>query len=66
MEFQNLLVEVDDNIAVITVNRPEKLNALNNETIEELDKVFSQLNENENVYVIILTGSGEKAFVAGP
>lgn len=65
MEFQNLLVEVDDNIAVITVNRPEKLNALNNETIEELDKVFSQLNENEDVYVIILTGSGEKAFVAG-
>ena len=65
MEFQNLLVKVDNNIAVVTVNRPEKLNALNNETIEELDKVFSQLNENENVYVIILTGSGEKAFVAG-
>lgn len=65
MEFQNLLVKVDNNIAVVTINRPEKLNALNNEIIEELDKVFSQLNENENVYVIILTGSGEKAFVAG-
>lgn len=65
MEFQNLLVKVDNNIAVVTVNRPEKLNALNNETIEELDKIFSQLNENKDVYVIILTGSGEKAFVAG-
>jgi len=65
MEFKNLVVEVENNIAVVTVNRPEKLNALNNETIEELDEVFSQLNENEDVYVIILTGSGEKAFVAG-
>ena len=42
MEFQNLLVKVDNNIAVVTINRPEKLNALNNETIEELDKIFSQ------------------------
>lgn len=65
MEFKNLVVEVENNIAVVTVNRPEKLNALNNETIEELDEVFSQLNENEDVYVIILTGSGDKAFVAG-
>lgn len=65
MEFKNLVIEVENNIAVVTVNRPEKLNALNNETIEELDEVFSQLNENEDVYVIILTGSGEKAFVAG-
>ena len=65
MDFKNLLVEVDNNIAIVTINRPEKLNALNNETVEELDKVFSQLNDDENIYVIILTGSGEKAFVAG-
>ncbi|PIW69214.1 MAG: enoyl-CoA hydratase [Ignavibacteriales bacterium CG12_big_fil_rev_8_21_14_0_65_30_8] len=65
MNFNNLLVEAENNIAVVTVNRPEKLNALNSETINELDKAFSELNEDENVFVIILTGSGEKAFVAG-
>ncbi len=63
--YNNLLVEIANNTAVVTINRPEKLNALNNETIEELDRAFSQLNEDEKVYVIILTGSGEKAFVAG-
>jgi len=65
MEYKNLLEEVDNYIAVVTINRPEKMNALNNKTIEELDIAFTQLNNDENVYVIILTGSGEKAFVAG-
>ncbi len=65
MEFNNLLVEIENNIAIVKVNRPEKLNALNTETVEELDRAFSQLNEDRNIFVIILTGSGEKAFVAG-
>jgi len=65
MEFKNILVEQKDNIAVITINRPTKLNALNKSTIEELHEAFKGLDANTNVKVIIITGSGEKAFVAG-
>lgn len=65
MEFKNLLVDIKDKIAVVTINRPDKLNALNNETLSELHSLFNILKYDENVYVIILTGSGEKAFVAG-
>ncbi len=65
MELINLLLEVKDKIAIITVNRPDKLNALNNDTLLELRSVFKELRGREDVYVVILTGSGEKAFVAG-
>ncbi|MCF6169217.1 enoyl-CoA hydratase-related protein [Lutibacter sp.] len=65
MEFKNILVEQKDNIAVITINRPTKLNALNKSTIEELHEAFKNLDTNTKVKVIIITGSGEKAFVAG-
>ncbi|MDP3312834.1 enoyl-CoA hydratase/isomerase family protein [Lutibacter sp.] len=65
MEFNNILVEIDANIAFITIDRPQKLNALNIDTIEELHEAFKSLNNNKNVKVIIITGSGEKAFVAG-
>src|SRR3990172_2622907 len=65
MKYQTLLLDVKDNIAVVTINRPDKLNALNAQTIEDLDKVFDDLKNDEQVYVVILTGSGEKAFVAG-
>ncbi|WP_456463049.1 enoyl-CoA hydratase/isomerase family protein [Lutibacter sp.] len=65
MEFKNILVEQKDNIAVITINRPTKLNALNKSTIEELHEAFKNLDANTKVKVIIITGSGEKAFVAG-
>lgn len=65
MELKNLLLEVKENIAVVTVNRPDKLNALNRDTLLELRTVFKELRGNDNIYVIILTGSGEKAFVAG-
>ena len=65
MSYQTLLLDVKDNIAVVTLNRPDKLNALNAQTINDLDLVFDELKENEDVYVIVLTGSGEKAFVAG-
>jgi len=64
-DYKNLLVEVDNKIGVITINRPKQLNALNKETIAELHKAFTQLNNDENVRVIIVTGSGDKAFVAG-
>ncbi len=65
MSYQTLLLDVKDNIAVVTFNRPDKLNALNAQTINDLNSVFDELKENEEVYVIVLTGSGEKAFVAG-
>ncbi len=65
MELKNLLLEIKDNIAVVAVNRPDKLNALNKDTVLELRSVFKELRSNDNIFVIILTGSGEKAFVAG-
>ena len=65
MSYQTLLLDIKDNIAVVTLNRPDKLNALNTQTINDLNSVFDELKENEGVYVIVLTGSGEKAFVAG-
>ena len=65
MEYQNIVAENNDGILQVTVNRPSKLNALNRETIQELHEVFSDAREEEDVKVIILTGNGEKAFVAG-
>ncbi|MDX1543363.1 MAG: enoyl-CoA hydratase-related protein [Christiangramia sp.] len=65
MSYNNILEEIEDNILTITVNRPKKLNALNRETIQELHNAFREARSNEEVKVIILTGSGEKAFVAG-
>ncbi|MFM1753117.1 MAG: hypothetical protein RLZZ236_56 [Bacteroidota bacterium] len=65
MNYENLLIAIENKIALITINRPTKLNALNKATLDELHSVFSDLETNEAVQVIILTGSGEKAFVAG-
>lgn len=65
MKYQNLLVFAEGPIATITINRPKQLNALNMETIKELHHIFSELNASTEIRVIILTGSGEKAFVAG-
>lgn len=65
MNFENILVENNEGILQITINRPTKLNALNKATIEELHDAFEDAEEDEDVKVIILTGSGEKAFVAG-
>ncbi|MFD2517449.1 enoyl-CoA hydratase/isomerase family protein [Salinimicrobium flavum] len=65
MEFENILLENNEGIAYITINRPTKLNALNKATIGELHDAFSAAEEDREVKVIILTGIGEKAFVAG-
>ncbi len=65
MSYQNILVEEENQIATVTINRPKKLNALNKATIQELHEAFSDLNDDSEIKVIILTGSGEKAFVAG-
>ena len=63
--MENILIEKQDNIAVITINRPTKLNALNKATIQELHEGFKALNQDQSVKAIIITGSGGKAFVAG-
>jgi enoyl-CoA hydratase len=63
--MNNILIDIEDHIATIKIDRPQKLNALNKETIEELGTAFADLEENEDVRVIVVTGTGEKAFVAG-
>ena len=65
MNFENILVSITNQLATITINRPKKLNALNSTTIEELSTAFEKLEDDANVKTIIITGSGEKAFVAG-
>lgn len=65
MTFNTILIEQKDQIQWITINRPNQLNALNKETIEELNLALVAANEDRNTGVVILTGSGEKAFVAG-
>lgn len=65
MNFQNLTVNNDSGIVVLTVNRPQSLNALNVRTIAELDAFCDQIAEDSSIKVIIITGAGEKAFVAG-
>lgn len=65
MTFENILVEKNNAVATITINRPSKLNALNKATIEELHEAFKDCEEDSEIRAIIITGSGEKAFVAG-
>lgn len=65
MNYENILVFQETNIATVTINRPTKLNALNKATILELHEAFKTLENNKGIRVIILTGSGDKAFVAG-
>jgi enoyl-CoA hydratase len=65
MNFENILVELKENVAIITINRPTKLNALNKKTIHELHEAFNSFDSDKEVKVIIITGSGDKAFVAG-
>ena len=65
MNYENILAEKDNGIAIVTINRPAKLNALNKATIQELHEAFKAFNADAGVKAIIVTGSGEKAFVAG-
>ena len=65
MKRKNILFKVENGIGLIKINRPDKLNALNNETIEELHQQFEEIDHNNNVKVIIIIGEGDKAFVAG-
>ncbi len=65
METKNVVLDIEKHVATVTINRPEKLNALNAETLTEIYQVFKKLKTDKAVRVIIITGSGDKAFVAG-
>jgi enoyl-CoA hydratase len=65
MAFDNLLIERDEATAIVTINRPKVLNALNTQTLDELRRAILELKQDDGVRVVILTGAGEKAFVAG-
>ncbi|MDF2553650.1 MAG: enoyl-CoA hydratase [Chryseobacterium sp.] len=65
MSYENIILSKEDKTAIITINRPESLNALNANTIKEISSALDELASDHEVRVIILTGSGEKSFVAG-
>jgi enoyl-CoA hydratase len=65
MSYENILSKHNNGITTITIDRPTKLNALNRATIKELHKAFKKADESKKTKVIIVTGSGEKAFIAG-
>ena len=65
MAFSTLLFDLTDGIALVTVNRPDKLNALNAAVIAELDEAVTRIETDPAVRGVILTGAGPKAFVAG-
>ncbi|MGL5633792.1 MAG: short-chain-enoyl-CoA hydratase [Sarcina sp.] len=65
MELKNVLLEKEGNIAVVTINRPKALNALNSETLNDLNEVVAALEGDKSVYAVILKGAGDKSFVAG-
>lgn len=65
MNFKNLLIQVADGIGVITLNRPEVRNALNMETVSEMQQVLDAWQEDSEIQVVVFTGAGEKAFAAG-
>jgi len=65
MNYENIIFEIDETVAVIKFNRPKALNAINPDVLEEVGKALDNIEENKSVRVVVLTGEGEKAFVAG-
>jgi enoyl-CoA hydratase len=65
MNYETLLVDINEKVAMVTINRPDKLNALNATAKRELLELFTDLRRNPDVHVVVLTGAGSKAFVAG-
>ncbi|MDG1903372.1 MAG: enoyl-CoA hydratase-related protein, partial [Schleiferiaceae bacterium] len=63
--MENVQLTIVDGIAVLVINRPKQLNALNKQTLSEINEAFESMRNNDAVKVVIMTGSGDKAFVAG-
>lgn len=64
-KYENILFENNEGIGIVTINRPKALNALNAATLTDIDQVFDEIAKDDSVKAVIVTGSGEKAFVAG-
>jgi len=65
MEYQNVIFEVKEGIGLLTINQPKRLNALNSATVDEIRDVVGRVKADEKIRVLIITGAGDKAFVAG-
>ncbi len=65
MEFKNLILEKEDYLAILYINRPKAMNALNGETLYELEVAVKDVKADSNIKVMIVTGTGDKSFVAG-
>lgn len=65
MSYENLTLDIQDGIAFVTIDRPKALNALNDATLTEMEAVFDHCRDDESVRAVVLTGAGDKAFVAG-
>ena len=65
MPFENLLIERDGLVAIVTVNRPKVLNALNTQTLDEIRRIALELKHDESVRAVVITGAGDKSFIAG-
>ncbi|MGE5815209.1 MAG: enoyl-CoA hydratase-related protein, partial [Acidobacteriota bacterium] len=65
MAYTHLLLERDGGVAIVTINRPDKRNALNTQTVDELRRLILELKRDDAVRVVVITGAGDKAFVAG-
>lgn len=65
MNYQTILTSLEKGIFTITINRPDKLNALNQQVMTDLDEVLHEVESNPDIKAVIITGSGEKSFVAG-
>ncbi|MEN6324794.1 MAG: enoyl-CoA hydratase/isomerase family protein, partial [Syntrophomonas sp.] len=65
MEYKNVILEKEDNLAILYINRPKALNALNVETIREIGRAIDEVKEDDAIKALIITGAGDKAFVAG-
>ena len=65
MSFDNILIDREGSFAILTINRPKVLNALNRQTLDELRRAILELKDDETVRAVVLTGAGEKSFVAG-
>src|SRR5688500_12623502 len=65
MSYKTLLTDLQDSIFTITVNRPDKMNALNGDVMNDFDRVMDEVKQNNDIRSVIITGAGDKAFVAG-
>src|SRR5690625_5610171 len=65
MASENILVDIRSGVCTLTVNRPDKLNALNRQTLLDLDAAFLRAERDDSIRVLVLTGAGDRAFVAG-